>query len=215
MNWYESVGERYTVDVWLSENSYDVVRGAHCGAGVRSALRKQLGGAVMVIFSLLVACINLFGCTGYPETIRPVENFDIERYLGTWYEIARLDHGFERGLSKVTAEYALNADGTVKVVNRGYSAETNEWKQAHGKAKYADSPDVGYLTVSFFGPFYASYVVFDLSEDYEYAFVSGPNTNYLWLLSRRPEIEDSVYRHFIEKATSAGFDTSEIIKVQH
>lgn len=129
----------------------------------------------------------LTGCLGMPDTVQPVEKFELDRYLGKWYEIARLDHSFERGLEQVTAEYSLRDDGGVSVVNRGYSTEKEEWSEAEGKAYFARSPDEGYLKVSFFGPFYGSYVVFELDqENYQYAFVSGPNHEYLWLLARTP-----------------------------
>ncbi|MFA0071671.1 lipocalin family protein, partial [Vibrio breoganii] len=108
---------------------------------------------------------------------------------GTWYEVARLDHSFERGLSNISAEYSLRDDGGVKVVNRGYSLEKGEWNEAEGKAYFVEESDQGYLKVSFFGPFYGAYVVFELDkEGYQYAFVSGPDTDYLWLLSRTPEV---------------------------
>lgn len=114
----------------------------------------------MKALSLITATLLLLaGCTGLPEGIEPVTGFDKDRYLGTWYEIARLDHSFEEGLSKVTAEYTLNDDGSIKVINRGYNAEESEWQEAEGRAKFVGDSDVGHLKVSFFGPFYGSYVV--------------------------------------------------------
>lgn len=104
----------------------------------------------------------LSGCVGIPEGIKPVENFQLERYLGTWHEIARLDHSFERGLSKVTADYSLREDGGINVVNRGFSADNNAWQEAQGKAYFVNEADKGHLKVSFFGPFYGSYIVFEL-----------------------------------------------------
>lgn len=94
------------------------------------------------------------GCTGVPEGIKPIEDFTLDRYRGKWYEIARLDHSFERGLSRVTAEYSLREDGGVKVVNRSFDAEHARWKQSEGKAYFVGAPNVGHLKVSFFGPFY-------------------------------------------------------------
>ena len=130
-------------------------------------------------------------------------------------QIARLDHSFERGLSKVTAEYRLRKDGGVSVLNRGYSAATQEWKEAEGKAYFVNSPDEGYLKVSFFGPFYGSYVVFDLEkENYEYAFVSGPNNDYLWLLSRSPSVSADIIERFEELAEQNGFDVEQLIYVE-
>jgi apolipoprotein D and lipocalin family protein len=159
--------------------------------------------------------LSLVGCSGYPSGVKPVDGFELDRYLGKWYEIARLDHRFERGLSQVTAEYSLNDDGTVKVVNRGFRADRGEWKEAVGKAKFADSSEQGYLKVSFFGPFYASYVIFELDERYEYAFISGPNTGYLWLLSRSPDRNRSVVDRFVAKAEAAGFRVDDLIMVDH
>jgi apolipoprotein D and lipocalin family protein len=149
-----------------------------------------------------------------PESVTPVQNFDLNRYLGKWYEIARLDHSFERGLEQVTAEYTLKEDGGVSVINRGYSPSDNEWQKAEGKAYLVNDSNEGYLKVSFFGPFYGSYVVFELDhEDYQYAFVSGPNTNYLWLLARTPSVPQGVLDKFMSMSKARGFDTESIILV--
>lgn len=135
--------------------------------------------------------------------------------MGKWYEIARLDHSFERGLTKVTAEYDLRDDGGISVINRGFSTKDNEWQEAEGKAFFVNSASDGYLKVSFFGPFYASYVIFNLDkENYQYAFVSGPNSSYLWLLSRTPKVEPKVLQLFIKKSRQLGFNTSELIFVE-
>lgn len=151
---------------------------------------------------------------GYPEKIRPVSNFELEPYLGKWYEIARLDHSFERGMSHVSAEYSLRDDGGVKVKNRGYLDKKQKLKEATGKAYFVDKTDEGYLKVSFFGPFYGSYVVFEMEKN-NYAFVSGPNTDYLWFLSRTPQVSDELKDRFVEKAKEAGFPVEEIIWVSH
>jgi apolipoprotein D and lipocalin family protein len=156
----------------------------------------------------------LSACTGIPEGVTPVSGFDLDRYLGKWYEIARLDHSFERGLSRVTAEYSLREDGGVRVLNRGFSADKGEWNEAEGRAYFVESEDLGYLKVSFFGPFYGSYIVFDLdSEQYQYAFVSGPDTSYLWLLARTPKIGSDVLQRFTDRAAELGFDTDSLILV--
>ncbi len=166
--------------------------------------------------ALLLPMVLLTGCLGMPEQIQPVTGFDADRYMGKWYEVARLDHRFERGMSNVTAEYALQDDGGVSVVNRGYLAEEGEWKEAVGKAYFVEQPDTAYLKVSFFGPFYGSYVVFDLDKaDYQYAFVSGPDNSYLWLLSREPTVEEAVMTRFLQQAAEAGFDTGALIYVDH
>jgi apolipoprotein D and lipocalin family protein len=162
----------------------------------------------------ILACFVLSGCLGMPENVRPVSDFDLNRYLGQWYEIARLDHSFERGLENVTAEYSMREDGGVSVVNRGFSTEDQEWSEATGKAYFVEGGAEGYLKVSFFGPFYGSYVIFELEkENYHYAFVSGPDLSYLWFLSRTPEVPDELISGFVEKAKALGFDTSDLIMV--
>ena len=165
---------------------------------------------------LIVLVLFLTGCVGIPEGIQPVQNFKLDRYLGKWYEIARLDHRFERGLSRITADYSMRDDGGVRVLNRGYSANENEWKEAEGKAYFVEGTDRGYLKVSFFGPFYGSYVVFELDhERYQYALVSGPDKSYLWILSRTPDMKKDVKDKLLAKAAALGFDTSKLIFVDH
>ena len=165
---------------------------------------------------LTIAVLILTGCLGMPDTVRPVASFDLNRYMGKWYEIARLDHSFERGLERITAEYSMRDDGGVSVVNRGYSIEDEEWKVAEGKAYFVDEENKGYLKVSFFGPFYGSYVVFEIDQEgYEYAFVSGPNTSYLWLLSRTAQVQQEIIERFKRISKELGFDTSKLIFVNH
>jgi apolipoprotein D and lipocalin family protein len=168
----------------------------------------------MRIIILLLVSLFLTACTGMPENITPVKKFELDRYLGKWYEIARLDHSFERGLEKITAEYTLREDGGVSVINRGYSPKNDEWNVAEGKAYFVNDDNEGYLKVSFFGPFYGSYVIFELDEEnYQYAFISGPNTSYLWLLSRTPTLPQEIIARFIQRTTELGFDTSNLIMV--
>lgn len=165
---------------------------------------------------IIVTLFVLNGCLGMPQFVQPVGDFQLQRYLGKWYEIARLDHSFERGLSNVTAEYSLRDDGGVSVINRGFSQESQQWKQAEGKAYFVNSESEGYLKVSFFGPFYGSYVVFELEqENYDYAFVSGPNNDYLWLLSRTPNVSPTVVEKFETMARELGFETEQLIYVEH
>ena len=164
----------------------------------------------------LVALGFITGCTGLPKNVVPVGQFDGERYLGTWYEIARLDHRFERGLSNVTATYSPREDGGLVVQNRGYSKKKGEWQDATGKAYFVGDKTTGHLKVSFFGPFYGSYAVFELDkEDYQFAFVSGNTTKYLWLLSRTPEVSADTLEKFKSKASALGFDTNALIMVSH
>jgi len=160
--------------------------------------------------------LGLAGCVGLPSGVQPVSGFQAERYLGTWYEIARLDHSFERGMSRVTAEYRKRDDGGLDVINRGYLAASREWKQVRGKAYFVESPDLGYLKVSFFGPFYGSYVVFDLdARDYRYALVSGPDRSYLWMLARTPTLDVATRDRLVARAAALGFDTRRLIFVDH
>jgi len=168
----------------------------------------------MKFLLLMMAVLLQVSCTGIPEGMKAVKNFDSERYLGTWYEIARLDHSFEEGLEQVTATYSMRADGGIKVVNKGYSTDNQEWKEAVGKAYFVDDKNIGHLKVSFFGPFYGSYIVFKMDQvDYQYAFISSYNHEYLWLLSRTPEISDEIKQDFIETARKYGFETEQLIFV--
>jgi apolipoprotein D and lipocalin family protein len=162
---------------------------------------------------LFLSVAVLFGCTSKPEGVEPIQNFELKPYLGKWFEIARLDHSFERGLSNVTAEYELREDGGVTVINRGYSQEEQSWKQAEGKAYFVDEPSTGHLKVSFFGPFYSSYIIFELGEDYDYAFISGYNRDYLWLLSRQPQVDSATLERFKQVARDKGFAVDELILV--
>lgn len=165
---------------------------------------------------MLLAIATLFsGCTGIPKDVQPVSGFELDRYLGRWYEVARLDHSFERGLSKVTADYSMREDGGVRVLNKGYSAAEDKWDEAEGKAYFIEDTQTGHLKVSFFGPFYASYVIAELDQvNYEYAFITGPDTDYLWLLSRTPEIDQTTRARFIKFAQAKGFATQELIWVE-
>jgi apolipoprotein D and lipocalin family protein len=161
-------------------------------------------------------CLLAAGCTGIPENVTAVDNFNIQRYLGAWYEVARLDHSFERGLSRVRAEYSLRDDGGIRVINRGFDAGKNRWETAEGRAYFMGSPTTGRLKVSFFGPFYGAYNIIDLDRDhYRYALVCGPDTSYLWVLSRTPGLDPDILDRLVTKAASLGFDTSELIYVTH
>jgi apolipoprotein D and lipocalin family protein len=168
----------------------------------------------MRLFKILLISIVLSGCTGTPKGVEPVSGFELDRYLGKWYEIARLDHSFEERLSAVTADYSLQDNGRVKVINRGYNAEKDRWEEAEGKAKFVENADIAHLKVSFFGPFYGSYIVFGLDkQDYQYAFVAGPNHGYLWLLVRTPNVSNDVIARFINEASQRGFETDNLIFV--
>lgn len=171
---------------------------------------------MMPVKRSLAFLLLLAGCVGIPEHVTPVSGFKLENYVGRWYEIARLDHSFERGLTHVTAEYSVGDDNSVRVVNRGYDARKKRWKEAKGKAFFVKGPDQGYLKVSFFGPFYGSYIIFDLDHDtYDYALVCGPDRSYLWLLARSPTLPPDIQQALVAKAAALGFATDELIFVDH
>lgn len=170
----------------------------------------------MKMIRLLVIPLMFGACTGIPEKATPVDGFERDRYLGTWYEIARLDHSFERGLEKVTAAYSLRDDGGIRVVNRGYDPARRQWKEAVGKAYSVDDPNVGRLKVSFWGPFYSSYNIIALDhQGYGHAMVCGPTTSYLWILARTPQMDPKLKAQLIDKAHALGFATDNLIHVTH
>ncbi|MBK1782616.1 lipocalin family protein [Advenella sp. WQ 585] len=164
-------------------------------------------------YVLMFLFVFLTGCTGIPKGIEPVQNFDSRRYLGKWYEIARLDHSFERGLQQVSAEYTLREDGGIKVLNRGFNTAKNKWEDAEGKAYFVEDSNQGYLKVSFFGPFYGAYVIFDLGKNYEYSLITSHNRDFLWLLSRTPTIDETLKKELLAKMESRGFKTQDLIFV--
>ncbi len=172
----------------------------------------------MTIKNYLVVLLLLLltSCTSLPQDIKPITGFELDRYLGKWYEIARLDHSFELGLSKVTADYSMRDDGGVRVINRGYNAEKKEWNEAEGKAYFVKTPDIGQLKVSFFGPFYGGYNILELDkEGYQYSLVAGPGLNYLWILARTPDLEQSIIIELVKKAQSLGFPVKDLMYVSH
>lgn len=145
-----------------------------------------------------------------PQKVTPIENFKLSEYLGTWYEIARLEHRFEKGMEAISATYSMREDGGVKVLNKGYKTKEKEWSDAEGKAYFVQSPEKGFLKVSFFGPFYGSYIVMD--TDYEtYTMISGPDLSYFWILSRKPTLDEKILNRLLAQAKEAGFDTSKLI----
>ena len=178
----------------------------------------RFDGEIAIMLKKITSVLSLLltGCVGIPTGITPVEPFDLDRYLGRWYEIARLDHSFERGLSEVTADYSIRDDGLVRVVNRGYDQAAGRWKQAEGRARFVREATQGFLKVSFFGPFYGSYIVFELDqENYNYAMISGPDTSYLWILARQPHLSDDIKQRLIAIARDKGFAVDNLIVVEH
>lgn len=167
----------------------------------------------MKTLNIIILSLLLSACAGLPEDIEPISDFELDRYAGKWYEIARLDHRFEKGLEQVTATYSIKEDGTVRVANRGFSTKNKEWKDAVGKARFAGNSNIGHLEVSFFGPFYGSYVIFELDkENYQYAFVTG-SKNTLWLLSRTPHVSTDLKDQFVNTVQEFGYNTEELIFV--
>ncbi len=172
------------------------------------------------IKSLFVPCTMIIltvfcSCASIPKGAAAVKPFDKERYLGKWYEIARLDFKFERNLNNTTADYSLNENGTIKVDNQGYNTVKKEWTQAIGKAKFVGDDKIAMLKVSFFGPFYSGYNVVALDEEYRYALVAGKNLDYLWILSREITIPDEIKARYLKVAEGIGYNTSDLVWVQH
>jgi apolipoprotein D and lipocalin family protein len=163
-------------------------------------------------FSLLLVS----ACTGVPEGLKPVEGFELQRYLGQWYEIARLDHSFERGLTDVSATYSLREDGGINVLNRGFDPKRGLWNEAKGRAYFLGSPQTASLKVSFFGPFYGGYHVIALDRvAYRYALISGPSRGYLWILARDKQLPEATLKSLVSQARQAGFATQNLIYVEH
>ena len=164
-------------------------------------MKKIIGG-------ILGIALSLFGASNNPDT-KVISNFDLERYLGRWYEIGRLDHRFERNLSNVTATYSMRDDGKVAVLNRGYNVKKDRWSTARGRARFAGAENEGRLEVSFFGPFYAGYHIIYLSENYDFALVGGDSPNYMWILAREPKLDAATIDKLKDLAKQRGYDLSE------
>jgi len=164
----------------------------------------------------VILMILITGCTGIPDGIQPVRNFQVDRYLGVWYEIARLDHSFERGLNNVSATYTPRKDGGIDVLNRGYNRKNGKWKEARGKAYFTGKTDEGRLKVSFFGPFYGAYNIIALDQEYyQYALVCGPDRSYLWILAREKLLDKTTLDELVKLAGRLGFNTEDLIYVRH
>ena len=165
-----------------------------------------------VFFAIALISALLSGCTGIPDGVKAIDGFEINRYLGTWYEVARLDHRFERGLTKISATYTLRPDGGVNVLNKGWNQASGKWEQAEGKAYFVGQPGNGRLKVSFFGPFYGGYNIIALDKkDYAYSMVTGPDKSYFWILSRTRQLPKAIMEALIEKAKRLGFATDKLI----
>ncbi|MFC3559258.1 lipocalin family protein [Pedobacter jamesrossensis] len=168
--------------------------------------------------SLGTAAISLLllqSCAVKSKDVIAVKNFNSEKYLGKWYEIARFDYSFEKNMDNTTAEYALNPDGSIKVINKGFNYKKNKWSSAQGKAKFIGSKSEAKLKVSFFGPFYGGYNIVSIDKDYQNALIYGSSTKYIWLLSRTPKLDSKTKEAFLAKARQDGYNTGKLIWVKH
>ncbi len=170
---------------------------------------------ILLALSLIGITAMMTSCASIPKKATPVQPFDLDRYLGTWYEVARMDFRQERGLNNVSAQYSLNEKGNVAVVNSGYNAEEGKWKKAEAKAKFRGDETKGALKVSFFGPFYSGYNVIAIDEEYRYALVAGKSLKYLWVLSREKSIPDAIKAQYLQLAENIGYATDELLWVTH
>lgn len=185
-----------------------------CGAPKAQFYKKGKGRGCafgFLLTTVLTAVMTtLFACHSTVTVDNSVvTRLDLNKYLGKWYEVARFDHGFERDMVQCTADYALQDDGTIKVTNRGL--KNGKWKTSVGKAKVTEMP--GVLRVSFFGPFYSDYRIMMVAPDYSYALIGGASDNYLWILSRTPQIKDSTRDQLLREARRRGYQTSNLIWV--
>lgn len=164
---------------------------------------------------VLIMSIFLFSCSSIPKGVNAVTPFYKDKYLGKWYEIARFDFRFEKDLNNTTAEYSVNRNGSIRVVNSGYDTIRKQMVQAVGKAKFKGDENTAMLKVSFFGPFYAGYNVIAIDQDYKYALVCGQSLDYLWILARETSIPDEIRKKYLEIAQNAGFDIKKLLWIAH
>lgn len=171
---------------------------------------------ILPVIAAVTAAFLVVACSSPtpPPGVTVVSNFDAQRFLGTWYEIARMDHKFERGLEKVTATYSAMDDGGIQIVNRGYNPDRQMWQQTVGQAYFTGAPNRAAMKISFFGPFYGGYNVIALDREYRHALVCGPDRNYLWILSRTPTITAEMKQQMLDVATRQGFDVTKLIWVK-
>jgi apolipoprotein D and lipocalin family protein len=167
------------------------------------------------VISIMTLSFLFGGCSGIPSGIKAIDQLEVEKYLGTWYEIARLDHSFERGLTNVSATYTLRHDSGIDVLNKGFVQKSGKWKQIKGKAYFVKDKTLGRLKVTFFWPFYGGYNVVSLDkENYSYAMVCGPTRSYLWILARQKSLDKKITDNLIELANKSNFKTDGLIFVK-
>lgn len=163
-----------------------------------------------IIFFLAAICLAL-GCKAGDIDNTPVKSFDLQRFLGSWYEVARYDHWFERGMEQTKAAYKLRTDGKIEVLNTGI--KSGKPKESKGKAK--TTATTGLLRVSFFGPFYSDYRILLVDKDYQYALIGSSSDSYLWILSRKPQLTNQARQLILKEAQRRGYDTGKLIWVKH
>jgi len=168
------------------------------------------------LIQIILTVIIISGCGDKSKTLSTidtaaVENVDIERYMGRWYEIARFPNRFEKDLVGVTADYSIDKEGKIKVLNSGckYTLQ-GERKEAHGKAKIPDPKEPGMLKVAFFLFFYGDYFILELDKDYKWVLVGSSSPEYLWILSRTPRLDPEIYNAIVKKAEARGYDVSKL-----
>lgn len=181
------------------------------------AKNAAIGGGALLAAGVLVAGAMAAkkAMKQIPKGVEAVKPFDINKFLGKWYEIARLDYRFEKNMNNTTAEYSMNNDGTIKVMNRGYNFKKGKMQEAEGKAKFADAPNEGKLKVSFGGPIYSGYNVIEIDREYKYAMIAGQDMKHLWLLSRESSMPEDKIEEYLAIAESYGYDTSKLVWVGH
>ena len=178
---------------------------------INMTIKPKYIAAGLLDAAAVAVAFNLGSCVAIPKGAKAVEPFQKNKYLGTWYEIARFDFKFERGLSHVSATYSVKDANTIRVDNKGYDQEKNKWKESIGKAKFVKEATLGRLKVSFFGPFYAGYNVIAVDDHYRYALIAGNNLNYLWILSREKTIPENIKKDYLARAEALGYDTQKLI----
>ncbi len=171
--------------------------------------------AIPVALGIIGVAIFNSCSVGVPKGATAVKDFDADKYLGKWYEIARFDFRFEKNLNNVTATYSKKDNGNIKVENKGYNYLKKKWSESDGEAKFVDDENIAMLKVSFFKPIWAGYNVIDIDEDYKCALVTGSNLDYLWILSREKTIPAKIKQRFLEKAKKIGYDTEKLVWVEH
>lgn len=170
---------------------------------------------VYAVSSMLLCSFFLFSCDSENINTSTVEELDLNRYAGKWYEIARFDHSFERNLTGCTAMYTLNGDGTIKVINAGYKNSLDgKYQETEGKARRPNDAEPGKLEVAFFLNFYADYYVLELADDYRYSLVGSKKSKYLWILSRTPQMDAKDLDFVLKSAENRGYDTNKLIWVE-